>query len=122
MSVKQVIGLNGVQSACSDVFFEIDSDCPTAVGNTIANGTLRLNPLLNAVEVFNGVNWIMLPDFGTVELCPETHKVLAWAQKKMQEEQQLEKLMGQYPALKSAKEQFDITKHLVQNEELNDNT
>lgn len=30
--------------------------------------------------------------------------------------------MGQHPALKFAKEQFDITKHLVQNEELNDNT
>jgi hypothetical protein len=41
-----------------------------------------------------------------------------WAKKKMQEDQRIEELAKQYPAVKDAKEKLDIIVKLVQDEKL----
>lgn len=52
------------------------------------------------------------PSTATIELDPETVRIIDWAKKKMEEEKRLEMLCQQYPGLKEAKEQFEIMQTL----------
>jgi len=62
-------------------------------------------------------SWLPLPGSEVaLELGPMARTVLDWAYAKMEEEQQLEQLVQQYPTLKAAKENYEIVKALVRNE------
>ena len=61
--------------------------------------------------------WLPLPGSNVnVELSPHVESVLQWAFKKMEEEEKLKQLAEKYPALKAAKENYDIVKALIENE------
>lgn len=83
------------------------------------SGQVRWNGSIKQFEVCdnNSGSWYKINN--TIELTNNTDitTVLDWAKKKMQEEEKLDKLMSQYPSLKSAKEQFDIVHKLVQQDE-----
>jgi hypothetical protein len=62
-------------------------------------------------------NWMPLPSTDVkIEIAPHVQVVLDWAHLKMKEELELEQLVAKYPALKQAKENFEIVKALVRNE------
>lgn len=61
--------------------------------------------------------WYPLPGLvANIDLHTNMNVVLNWAMKKMDEEEKLKKLAEKYPALKQAKENYEIVKALVQNE------
>lgn len=71
------------------------------------------------LEYYNaGSNcWFPMPGANVnINLGPRVEMVLEWAYKKMAEEDQIESLIKKYPALKIAKENYEIVKALVQNE------
>lgn len=61
--------------------------------------------------------WMPLPGMTIrVSMDPASAYAVAWVQKKMVEEENLEKLLKNYPSLKQAKENYELIKALVQNE------
>lgn len=61
--------------------------------------------------------WYPLPGLvANIDLHTNTNVVLNWAMKKMAEEEKINKLIAKYPALKTAKENYDLIKALVENE------
>jgi hypothetical protein len=68
-------------------------------------GDLRMNG--SYTQVFNCGTWYNLPEFSaTVEIDPRTLEILQWAERKMKEERELEKLAIEYPIIKSAHQQL----------------
>ena len=65
-------------------------------------------------QVFDGTNWLnMNSSYATVSLDPESQVLLAWARRKMLEEQDLPLLMEKHPGLKDAKDRFEVMLALV---------
>jgi hypothetical protein len=80
-------------------------------------GMMRYNTNMNNVEVYDGQTWRELSsNYASVSLTAEAESLLDWAQKKRNEEIQLEALAKEHPAinialdnLKKAKIQLDAT-------------
>jgi hypothetical protein len=86
---------------------------PGAVGA----GMIRWNPNMNCMEVSDGNTWKTLSmDYASVSLTPDAESLLDWARQKRDEEYKLEAMMAKYPALKKAKENFDILLNLVKDD------
>jgi hypothetical protein len=51
-----------------------------------------------------------------IEISPHVQIVLDWAYAKMQDDHKLDAMVAKYPALKQAKENYDIIKAMVQDE------
>jgi hypothetical protein len=90
-------------------------------------GNMRYNTTMQRIEVYDGNNWIQLamPDV-MIDLNPETQSLLAWARKKRDQEQELERLVQNYPALADAREnleraqeQLDMLATLARDDKLN---
>ena len=72
------------------------------------------------MQVFTGSSWQMLSSsYATVSIDQEVLEVIQWARKSMQEEEKIKVLMEKHPGLKSAREQFEIMKILVTQENSN---
>jgi hypothetical protein len=70
-------------------------------------GELRV--IGNNIHMWNSGCWTPLHNsMATVELTPEIQSVLSWARIAMKREEELDKLVQEYPAVKSAKENLDI--------------
>ena len=83
-------------------------------------GDIRYNPNTQSVEVFDGNMWQMMSIGGTVGMSWEADNAIRWAQNKMREEAELEKLAEENAAVKialenvkQAQEQLRITTHLA---------
>lgn len=88
------------------------------IGNSgQTSGQMRYNTSMQQVEVYDGVSWIMLSQNVSVGLSYEAEEVLRWAGYKMREEDELNKRMEKYPALKHAHEQYKMIEALVYEEE-----
>lgn len=90
-------------------------------------GNMRYNTTTQRIEVYDGNTWIQLqmPDV-IVELNPEAQSLLSWARKKRDQEQELERLVKNYPALADAREnleraqeQLDMLATLARDDKLN---
>lgn len=80
------------------------------------DGVVRLNG--SNFEYWDGNMWNYLPDNNvTVQMDPV---IADWVNKKMEEEQRIERLVKQFPALKTAKENYDTILALVKSEERED--
>ena len=81
-------------------------------------GDVRWNGQYKRFEVSDGANWI--PIDNTVQITTDTYvaETLQWAKEKMREEQELDKLAKDYPALENARKQLDMIKVLVKSEEI----
>lgn len=80
-------------------------------------GQVRWNGMNKYFEVCdNGMNgsWIKIDN--TVQLCGDGQitQILEWAKKKMVDDERIEKLANEYPAVKDAKQRLDIILKLVQ--------
>jgi hypothetical protein len=81
-------------------------------------GNMRYNTANQAIEVFDGNNWITLNmGYASVGLTPEAESLLDWAQQKRIEEFQLKSLIEKHPGLKEAYERLEIMKALTLEEE-----
>lgn len=90
-------------------------------------GNMRYNTTMQKIEVYDGNNWIQMqmPDV-MIDLNPEAQSLLAWARKKRDQEQELERLVQNYPALADAREnleraqeQLDMLAALARDDKLN---
>jgi len=77
-------------------------------------GNMRYNTASQKTEVFDGNNWITLQSgSATVSLSIEAVSILHWAEKKMIEEQQLEKLAQEHPTIKSLVDEINKRKEQI---------
>ena len=85
-------------------------DLPTIISQVRWNGQNR------CFEVCDNYSnsWYRIENNISLQTNPEWEKIFSWASKKMIEEERIEKLASQYPALKDAKERLDIILKLVQ--------
>lgn len=78
-------------------------------------GTLRNSS--GYLEVYTGQHWQAIGGGGNVELTQVAQAALEWAIKAKQKEEELDKMMDKYPALKNAKDSFDTVRVLCECEE-----
>ena len=84
-------------------------------------GMMRYNPNTSNIEVNDGNSWqIMSSSYTSVGLTPEAESLLDWARQKRIEEQQMQTMLEQFPALKKAKDNFDLIWNLVKDEQYKD--
>ena len=70
-------------------------------------GNMRYNTSSQKTEVYDGNNWVTLnTGSATVSLTPQAVSILNWAEKKMIEEQLLEKQAQEHPAIKDLVDQI----------------
>jgi len=87
---------------------------PGAVGA----GMLRYNSNSQNIEINDGNSWqVMGSTFANVELTPEAESLLDWARQKRQEEQSITEMMEKYPALKKARDNYELIWNLVKDEQ-----
>lgn len=73
------------------------------------SGTIRYNSNGNKFEVYDGVIWHSIPDATfSISMSPDAEEAIAWAQRKMQEEKQIDQLAAKYSCIKDAQEQLSI--------------
>ena len=80
-------------------------------------GTVRYNFTTNLLEVFDGSTWTNYNKEFYVDLTDDAHLCLTWVKQKMQEEQELKKLIEKHPELKDQYEKFQILHALVKDHE-----
>lgn len=69
-------------------------------------------------EIFDGTIWhTFQSNYSSIGLDPQTELILAWAKKKMQEEEMLLSLPGDHPAIKAAKENVNRAKQILKEAE-----
>ena len=79
------------------------------------NGQMR--HMNGRVEVNDGYNWMPYENEGYVGLTPEAIQILDWAKIKMMEDIIETEMIKKYPALKTAKDKFDLIKQFCKAEE-----
>ena len=90
---------------------------PGAVGA----GMLRWNPNINCMEVNDGNMWKSIEgNYASVGLTNEAESLLDWARQKRQEELSMAEMMEKYPALKKARDNYDLIWNLVKDEQHKD--
>ena len=83
-------------------------------------GMLRYNPNTCQIEVNDGNIWMKFPDSTpVVGLTDEAEAAIDWAVKKMREEQRTEEFCQQYPALKKAKDNYELILNIIKDENEN---
>jgi hypothetical protein len=103
--------------ASSSKWLHVNSSPATPyIGGQQSAGMLRYNTQNLYMEVYDGASWIRFGGHADVNLSPETETTLAWARKKMQEEQEIEELCKQHPALQDAYDRLQILRALVTRE------
>lgn len=94
-----------------------DGGAPYISPGSVGAGMMRWNPNMQCIEVNDGNTWLSFNEsYADINLSPETQRILEWAEKKMAEEEKLEAMMEQYPALRKAKENFDMLLHLTKDD------
>lgn len=78
-------------------------------GSQSFTGQVRYSSQGGSMEIFDGSSWQRIGDsIAQVGLSPEAERILDWAYKKMQEEEELKVRMQKHPGLKEAWEKFKI--------------
>lgn len=63
------------------------------------------------LQVFNGGTWVNIQtSYATIRLTPETEMLLQWIRDKRAEEQEIESLAADHPAVRIAKENLNAVK------------
>lgn len=89
-------------------------------GNHISNmgpeaGKIKFNFNTQKIEIYDGISWISYPtEVQEITTTEETNRILKWAQRKMLEEQEIENLAKQYPAVQTAYENFKKAKEQLE--------
>jgi hypothetical protein len=81
-------------------------------------GMVRYNSNMNCMEVNDGNSWRQLGmNYASVGLTPEAESLLDWARQKQQEELSVAAMMEKYPALKKARDNYDLIWNLIKDEQ-----
>lgn len=109
--------IDGITSLSSPRYFSISYPSIRYI-NTGAAGSGALRYHNGRVEAYDGYNWISISDgMQSVGLTPEAEYILDWAKKKMEDEKLETEMLEKYPALKSAKGQYDMIKSICKAQE-----
>lgn len=88
---------------------------------SVGAGMMRYNSNMNCIEVNDGNSWKdMGGNYANVELTHEAESLLDWARKKRDEEMVMVLLIEKYPALKKAKDNYDLIWNIVKDEQFKD--
>ena len=80
-------------------------------------GIVRWNSNTHQLEVNDSNSWVPVSmNYATIELNPEAESLLDWARKKQTEEHAMSAMLEKYPALRKAKDNFDILLNLVKDD------
>ena len=71
-------------------------------------GLVRYNGNSQRMEVYDGNVWLPLGNHPNLQLTPQVQEILNWAEKKMNEEQDLERRMQDHLGLRDAYEKFKV--------------
>ena len=87
----------------------------------VNDGIIRVN--INRLEYYNSDEDTWTPLIGdkvdlNMKLPAGLDVVINWAYEKMNEERKIEQLAAKYPALKQARDNFELIKQVVKNEEI----
>jgi hypothetical protein len=94
-----------------------NSSGPYISPGSVGAGMVRWNSNMRQLEVNDGNTWLTLStNYATVEMTSEAESLLDWARKKRDEEVKLEAMMEKYPALKKAKDNFDMMLNIVKDD------
>lgn len=92
---------------------------PYINSGALSAGMLRYNTNNSCIEVYDGNSWFTFSGHAEVSLSSEAQQIMAWAQEKMRQEQELEMLMKKHPGLRDLHEKFELMKALVAEESKN---
>ena len=76
-------------------------------------GALQWNGSTKKIQVSSGSSWYDIDNTVQYNVTVEFEAIIAWAKKKMEDERRITELADKYPALKDAKEKYDIIYGLV---------
>lgn len=104
-----------IQSSSSPLFWQTDNSylLPSVTGQVRWNGN---NKCFEVSDNNNNGYWQRIDNTVQLNHDPQLYTMLEWAKKKMVEDERIEKLAKEYPAVKDAKEKLDIVIKLVQDE------
>jgi hypothetical protein len=105
--IKQAYGHSGVYVSIGHTYGPY-----TPIPQSAVPGTVWFND--NNFHVYTGSGWEKISGVDiNIGLEPQVQDVISWAKQKMAAEQKEAELLEKYPALKSAKENYDLIKNLV---------
>ena len=76
-------------------------------------GVVQWNGNTKCFEVSNGINWMRIDNNIQVHHNPDLQKIIAWANIKIAEEEEMQNLRSKYPALDEAYNHLELIKALV---------
>jgi hypothetical protein len=76
-------------------------------------GAVQWNGALKQFEVSTGGSWQKINNTVVLETSKEVTEVIAWARKKMQEEEELKLLCNKYPSLDAAWQHYEFIREIV---------
>ena len=76
-------------------------------------GAVQWNGASKCFEVSNGASWTRIDNAIQVHHNPDLQKIIAWANIKIAEEEEMQNLRSKYPALDEAYNHLDLIKALV---------
>lgn len=83
-----------------------NSYTPYIGNNGQSAGNMRFNTISQQIEVFDGMIWQVISQNVSVGMTWTAEEAIRWADRKMQDERNLEERMAKHPALKDAYEKF----------------
>lgn len=90
--------------------------------NSNQSGSGAMRYFNGCVQVYDGNSWVSLTGTSHISLTADTESLLEWVREKRKQEQLEIGLIEKYPALKSAKGQYEMIKQLCAAEDaLEDN-
>ena len=114
--------IKSIYSGSADINVNGNSSAMPYINPTYSgSGTVKFDPATQNFQVNDGHSWVNIPnDSVTIDLSYESKKAIAWARKKYQEEQELEKLAEDNPAIadlvnqiKEKQSQLEMVKTLL---------
>lgn len=83
----------------------------------VVTGTVQWNGALRKLQVSTGSSWVEIDNNITYQMHPKLDAVIEWAELTMQKEKELKAMMDKHPALKDAKERFDLVYALIKDQQ-----
>jgi len=108
-----------IQQSSYPLVWQIDNSysLPSTTGQVRWNGQQKCFEVCDNGNSYNG-GWVRIDNTIQLSSDPQVQSVLEWAKKKMAEDEKIEQLAKEYPAVKDAREKLDIIVKLVQDESI----
>ena len=76
-------------------------------------GMVRYDGNTSCLQVYDGSSWLPLSATTNLQIAPQLESVVAWAQRRMAEEEEEARLRKEHPLLQDAYDQYKVTVELV---------